>query len=81
MPGYTGHLAGLKSDALNIGETTHKKLENMHSRRIELGGQLSTAEYVSSGKIGMMPKSTLDVSRHISPEPERHRINLGSNVN
>ena len=78
MPGYTGHLAGLKSDALNIGQTTHKKLENMHSRQIQLGSQLSTAEYVSSGKIGMMPQTT--ISRHVSPEPERHRINLGSNM-
>ena len=74
MPGYTGHLAGLKADGLNIGETTHKKLEKAHAH-VPLNS-ICTADFIQSGKVGQMPQKP-----RLPPEPERLRINLGSKRN
>ena len=75
MPGYSGHLAGVMSDGLNMGETTARKLEraSLLPTINENGGRFkSTAEYISSGKIGMMPMATRNFQP--GPDPVQHRI-------
>ena len=66
MPGYTGHLAGIKADGLNIGQTTHKKLENAMTIVPEEDTYMCTSEYIAKSKIGKMPEFTKKVTRQIS---------------
>ena len=53
MPGYSGVLPGVKSEGLNIGETTRRTLDNgLIKIHDSYDRSISTAEYIRLGKAG-----------------------------